>query len=99
MLTMHFPPAFLNSNYYGSCIASGDPVSLVHATLDHVEHCHYTTSVVDTDQYTRKITINIQPVTIKCRGAMVKCQANSVQKILRLNVTGEIIATNTTISK
>ena len=92
---MHFPPASLNNNYAGSCTASGNPVPLVNVVLDQSEHCHYTTSAVITDRYTRKLTINIQLVTTECKGAVVRCQANGAKKIMRLNITGETITPNT----
>ncbi|XP_065913099.1 homeobox protein 13-like isoform X2 [Dysidea avara] len=96
-LMMHFPPAPLNNNYTGSCTASGNPVPQVHVTLGgHNEHCHYTTSVNDTDRYTRTVSLSIKPVTTECRGAVVKCQTKDTEKTMTLNVTGEMTIPNTT---
>ena len=85
-IEVNFPPVTLNDNYVGTCTASGNPVPLVHVTLN-TEECPYTTSYTNTSQYTGQLVITIPQVTSQCGDVVVYCSAGEVVEMITLNVT------------
>ena len=91
---MNLPPAKLYSRYTATCTATSNSTRpVIHVTLDN-QGCHYTTSVVDTDQ-TKEVTLTIESVTKSCRGVTIKCQANDAVKIMKLDIMEESNTTTT----
>ena len=88
-LKMDLPPAKLHNNYTATCIAiSSRKPEEVEITVDN-EDCHCNIEVDDIDEYTRKVTLTIEPVTAQCSGVMVKCRAYDNVEEMRLVVTEE----------
>ena len=74
-LKMDLPPAKLHNNYTATCIAiNSRKPEKVEMTVDN-EDCHYKTEVDDINEYTRKVTLTIEPFTVECSGVVVKCRA------------------------
>jgi len=91
-IEVNFPPATLNSNYMGTCTASGNPVPRVHATLSN-DDCPHTTSFTNTSQYTGQLVITIPQVTSQCEDVVINCNAGQVVEMIMLNITESECAT------
>jgi len=92
-LKMDLPPAKLHNNYTATCIAiSSRKPEEVEITVDN-EDCHCNIEVDDIDEYTRKVTLTIEPFTVECSGVMVKCKAYYTVEEMRLEVTEELNTT------
>ena len=84
-LKMDLPPAKLHNNYTATCIAiSSRKPEEVEMTVDN-EDCHCNTEVDDIDEYTRKVTLTIEPFTVECSDVAVECQVYDNVEEMRLD--------------
>ena len=82
---MDLPPAKLHNNYTATCIAiSSRKPEEVEVTVDN-EDCHCNIEMDDINEYTRKVTLTIEPFTVECSDVAVECQVYDNVEEMRLD--------------